>query len=124
MMFWKKKQEEKNASPETSAAHPKAGKQKQLSPKAQLAQKIEQLKDGEEMAFRLSETFGGWLSTVVCNPEHSKNSKRFLIYTETFVDDKPSGKRHLLWSSNQPKDIAEWMLNRDGHPFDRSSVPS
>jgi hypothetical protein len=89
----------------------------QASPKERLVEQFEQLQSGEEITFVLSETFGGWLATVFCNPEHPDKGKRFFLYTDARIDGQPAGKRRLLWSSNKSKDLAEWVLNRNGEPF-------
>ena len=113
MLFWKKKPASEN--------DVKIAKVKKLSPKEELENIIMALHGSEVVNYRLSETFGGGLAVVGINPKYpEKSKKQFTLYTETIIDGKPSGKRQFLWDYNKASDMARWILDRNGKPFDAS----
>ncbi len=132
-MFWRKKKEVSSAiegaataaiaatSPEeiTAAAKTvvKTPKEKRLSPKDELTSRIEQLRADEEIIYSLSETFGGGLTIVKLNPEYPNKGKKFALYSETLVNGQPSGERSFMWDRNKPKDLTNWIMDRNGQPF-------
>jgi len=100
-MFWKKK---------PAAGEPAVGD----SPKDIMADQIEQLTPGQTLSYRLPETYGGGLAVIELNPQYPKKGRKYILSTETIVDSKPTGKRRRLFDANKPKDIAGWILDRDG----------
>lgn len=103
-MFWRKKNAEKP-------------KEKKLSPNEVVINKIEQLTSGQALSYRLPETYGGGLAVVELNPQYPKKGKKYIMSTEELVVNKPSGKRRRLWDSDKPKDMAAWILDRNGALF-------
>ena len=120
-MFWRKKQAQTvdghAAAPEAQAVV-KTPKVKQLSRKEQLTGRISQLIHGESVVYTLADTFGGGLAMVEPNPEFPGSGKKYIMVMETLVNGQPSGKRHVLWDSGNPKDMANWILDRSGMPFE------
>lgn len=102
-MFWKKK----NDKP----------REKKLSPKEVIINKIEQLIPGQALCYKLPETYGGGLAAVELNPQYPQKGKRYVMSTEELVDNKPSGKRRRLWDSDKPKGLAAWIIDRNGVLF-------
>ncbi|GAI59065.1 unnamed protein product [marine sediment metagenome] len=100
-MFWKKK---------PAAGEPKA---KEPSPKEVITQ-IEQLTLGQALSYRLLETYGGGLAVIELNPQYPKKGRKYILSLEELVDGKPAGKRHRLWDSDKPKDLAGWILDQNG----------
>lgn len=102
-MFWKKK--------------PAAGGK--LSQKDIIANQIEQLGLGQSLGYKLPETFGGGLAVIELNPRYptEKRQKKYILSTEEIVDSKPAGKRRLLWDSDKPKELAAWVVDRQGELF-------
>lgn len=124
-MFWRKKQAQAVAgqSAATVAAPAaeavvKTPKVKQLSPKEQLTGKISQLAPGESVVYTLADTFGGGLAIVELNTKFPGNGKKYVMVMETLVNGQPSGKKNVLWDSGNPKDMANWILDRSGRPFE------
>ena len=124
-MFWKKKQALAVAGqPPATVVAPavkaavKQPKVKQLSPKAQLTDKILQLASGESVVYALPDTFGGGLARIELNPKFPGKGKKYVMVLETLIDGQPSGKRHVLWDSDHPKDMASWIFDRSGKPFE------
>lgn len=103
-MFWKRKKTEE-------------AREKKLSPKEVITNEIEQLTPGQARSYSLTETFGGGLVVVELNPRYPEEGKKYIVSTEELVDNKPSGKRRRLFDSNKPKDVASWILDRNGTPF-------
>jgi len=107
-MFWKKKQTG------AKATEAKPQKVKKLSPKDIIASKIEQLGPGESVGYRLAEVYGDGLAVVELNPQYPEMGKKYFLSLEEIVDGKPEGKRSRLSSSNKPKELASWILERSG----------
>jgi len=103
-MFWKRKKTE-------------GAREKKLSPKEVITNEIEQLAPGQALSYKHTETFGGGLTVVELNPQYPEKGKKYNVSTEELVDNKPAGKRRRLFDSNKPKDVASWILDRDGTPF-------
>jgi hypothetical protein len=101
-MFWKKK---------PAAGEPKAGD----SPKDIITNQIEQLTPGQTLSYRLPETYGDRLAVIELNLQYlKKGQKKYILSLEELVDGKPTGKRRRFLDSNKPKDLAGWILDRDG----------
>ena len=110
-MFWKKKQAEAKA----KEAKPK--KVKKLSPKEIIGNQIEQLSPGQSLSYRLPETYGGGLAIVGLNPEYPGKGKKYVLSTDKIVAGKPAGQKTRFWDSNKPKDVASWILEKNGELF-------
>jgi hypothetical protein len=110
-MFWKKKQTG------TGATEAKPQKVKKLSPKVIITSKIEQLGPGDSASYQLAEVYGGGLAVVELNPQYPEKGRKYSLSLEKIVDGKPAGKRSHLSSSNNPKDLAGWILERGGEPY-------
>ncbi len=102
-MFWKKKTEEP--------------KEKKLSPKEIMMNQIEQLVPGQALSYKLPQTFGGGLAVVELNPRYPEKGKKYAMCTEELADNNPTGKRMPIWYSDKPKELATWILDRNGVPF-------
>ena len=102
-MFWKKRQQE-----------PKA---KKLSPKEIMSNQIEQLSPGQTLSYRLPETYGGGLVIVELNPQYPKKGRKYVLSTEKLVDGKPAGERCHFLDYDKPKDLSNWVLERQGKLF-------
>ena len=104
-MFWKKKQTE---------AKPKA---KKLSPAEILVSRLEQLSLGQSLVYRLAKVYGGDLVIVDLNPRYpNKGQRKYRMSTERLVDGKPCGQT-ILWYFEKPKNLAKWILERNGVPL-------
>ena len=113
-MFWKKKQTE------AKAKEAKPQKAKKLSPKEIMINQIEQLGPGQNLTYRLAEFlwegFGGFI-VVELNPQYPQKGRRYIVSTDKIVDGKPAGQKTRLWDSNKPKDVASWILEKNGVLF-------
>jgi len=90
-------------------------KEKKLSPKDAMAQQIEAIESGKEMVFRLGQIYVKPFITVVHNPE---GSKKFTVWQEAADGaGQPSGKRGKFWDTSNAKEIAAWILDREGHVY-------
>ncbi len=116
-MFWKKKQTEAKAA---EPAPLKVEKEKKLKPKDIMVGEIEQLSPGESVSYRLGEVYGGELAVIELNPEYPGKGKRYFLSLEKIVDGKPTGKRGRLWNTDNPKDIASWILERGGKLYSQA----
>ena len=120
-MFWRKRQpvagspEVKPGDMTTKVQKPQ--KVKKLSPGEIIANLIEQLQPGQSLSYRLAKIYGGDLAVVELNPRYPQRGKKYSMSTEALLDGKPSGKRTRLWYSDRPSHIANWIIDRQGEPF-------
>lgn len=110
-MFWKKKQTE------AKATEAKPQKVEKLSPKEIIGNQIEQLGPGQSLSYKVPEVWGGDFITVELNPQYPGKGKKYVLGTDKIVEGKPAGKRSRMWDSDKPKDIAGWIVERDGKLF-------
>ena len=88
-----------------------------MSAKDIIADRIEQLKQGEAVSYKLTETFGGGLAVIELNPKYPGKGRKYILSTEEIVNGSPSGKRRSLWDSDKPRSLAEWVIAREGKLF-------
>lgn len=89
-----------------------------LSPKEQMIQGVETLAAGKELVFRLGAIYVKPFITIVQNPEYPAKGKKFVAFQEgAGSDNRPGGKRGKFWETNKSKDIASWVLEREGHVY-------
>jgi len=90
-------------------------KEKKLSPKDMMAQKMEELETGKELMFKLGQIYVKPYITVLHNPEHPGKGKKFITYQDGVGSDgKPAGKRGQFWETDKSRDIASWIMEREG----------
>jgi len=113
-MFWKKKQTE------AKAMEPKPQKTKKLSPKEVMMNQIEQLSPGQSLTYQLPEFlwegFAGFV-VVELNPQYPGKGRKYVVMTDKMADGKPAGQKTRFWDSNKPKDVASWILEKNGELF-------
>ncbi len=98
--------------------HKTAESTKKLSPKEEMAHGIEAIEGGMEMMFKLGPIYVKPFITVACNPEYPGKGKRFNAFQEgAKADGTPSGNRGKFYDTNSAKDIAGWILEREGHVY-------
>ena len=114
-MFWRKKTAEAGA--QTTKAEPLKMKTKKLSPRDIMRQQIEQLPAGDVLSYRLPETYGGGLAVIEWNPKYPQKGRKYILSTEKLADGKPTGKKSQLFDSNDPKGLANWVMERGGELF-------
>jgi len=114
-MFWRKKQSTAVA-PEAKPqeAKTKVKKAKKLSPKEVMIKQFEEMTPGQALKFRLGEIYGGDLAVVELNSQYPDKGRKYTVGLGKIVDGKPAGKINRLWDSNKPKDVAGWLLGREG----------
>ncbi len=89
---------------------------KKLNPKDAMAQKIDAISGSSEMVFKLGQIYVKPFITVAINPETGK--KKFIVFQEAAgTDGKPSGKRGKFWETSKAKEIAGWVLEREGSVY-------
>lgn len=94
-----------------------AAQGKKLSPKDAMAQQIDAIPAGGEMVFKLGQIYVKPFITVTINPEFPK-SKKYVVFQEAAgTDGKPSGKRGKFWDTSNAKEIAGWLLEREGQAY-------
>ena len=92
--------------------------QKKVSPKDAMAHQIEAMESGKEIVFRLGEIYVKPFITIGHNPEHPAKGKKYIVLQEAAgSDNRPGGKRGKFWETNNAKDIASWVLEREGHTY-------
>jgi len=117
-MFWKKKQAEEK--PAKAKAEPPKPKVKQLSPKEIMINQIEQLGSGQNLTYRLAEHLWegfGAFAMVELNPQYPGKGRKYIVSSDKMADGKPAGQKTRLWDSSKPKDVASWILEKNGVLF-------
>jgi hypothetical protein len=118
-MFWKKKQVTaaqvvEGTAPAEQTAPEKKKKVKPLTPKEIMAKQIEQIEGTQTAEFRLPQDRGGWLVSVGLNPQYPTKGKKYVMIADRMTDGKPGKDKGVLWESNNAKDMAAWVIDRNG----------
>jgi len=88
--------------------------EKKLSPKDAMAQQIDAIPSGTEITFKLGQIYVKPYVTVVHNP----SGKKFTVYQDGKDEaGNPAGKRGKFWDTEKAKDIAGWILEREGQSY-------
>ena len=99
-MFWKKKTGEKK-----------------LSPKDIIINQIDALTEGKCALYKLPEIYwtglGGFI-LIERNSQKGEKSKPFVAFTDEIKDGAPVGKKKRLWEFNYAREMASWVIERNG----------
>jgi len=88
-------------------------KVKKASPRDAMTAQINAVEAGKEITYKLGEIYVKPYVTVVGNSAGA--GKKFTVYQDgKDAAGKPSGKRGKFWDTNEAKDIAGWILEREG----------
>ena len=91
---------------------------KRLSPKDAMAQQIDAMESGKELVFRLGQIYVKPFITIAHNPQFPAKGKKYIVFQEAAgPDNKPGGKRGKFWDTNKTKEIASWVLDREGRLY-------
>jgi len=115
-MFWKKKPVAEEASKPKAKTLPKP-KAKELSPKEIIINQIEQLGPRQSLTYQLAEYLMDRFAIVDLNPEYPGKGRKYIVSSDRMADGKPAGKKGRIWDSNKAKDIASWILEKQGVLF-------
>ena len=107
-MFWKKK---------PATGEPSKPKAKELSPKEIIINQIEQIGPGQSLTYQLGEYLMDRFAIVDLNPGYPGKGRKYIVSSDKMADGKPTGKKSRNWDTNKPKDIANWILGKDGVLF-------
>jgi len=88
-----------------------------VSPIDELTTRILALTNDQEIVHQLPEFYGNELAIVSLNPEYQRGGKKYRILLERTIDGQPSGQRRTSWDSDKAKELAKWILERNGIPF-------
>ncbi len=105
-MFWKK--DKADAAVATGG---EAARAKKATPKYLITEQINAVEPGKEITYRLGEIYVKPFISVARNSQ----GKKFTVYQDGKDEaGNPSGKRGKFWDANEAKDIASWLVERDG----------
>ncbi len=96
-------------------------KVKVLTPREILTDKIEaeieSLTAGQALIYQLPKVYNAasCFQMVELNPTFPEKGKKYLMYTDGIVDDRPAGKKKLLMDSNKALVAAEWISQCDNN---------
>ena len=86
-------------------------KEKKVSPKDQMMEQMNQIEPGKEITYRLGPIYVKPFIAVVRN----EKGKRFSVFQDgPNAEGVPAGNRGKFWDTNDPKEIASWVLGRGG----------
>jgi hypothetical protein len=79
--------------------------------KKEIIQKMEELKDGARLIFRLSPTFGSGAVIIELNPSHKESGQqRYLMWWGN--DEVQARAKAPFMASDKAKKIASWAADR------------
>lgn len=120
-MFWKKKPtavaETTTAQPGSSAAAAPQRKTKPLSKKDALALEIEHLEPDRTLTYRLPDFYNDPFIMVELNTAYPQKGRKYNVCQDKLSEGKPAGRKTKVWDSNKPREIAGWILEREGKPY-------
>ncbi|MBN1857117.1 MAG: hypothetical protein JW846_09215 [Dehalococcoidia bacterium] len=94
-------------------------KEKKLSPKDLMIQKLDALESGKDILFKLGGIYVKPFISVTRNAEYPGKGKKFIAFQEgAGPDGKPVGKSSKFFDTNSAKDIASWVIEREGHIYE------
>lgn len=108
-MFGKKKEAKVETKKEAVAVAEPARKG---TPKDAIVKAVEQLEPGKSVAFVLPKDYGDWQLVVELNPKYPGKGKKYEAGREDIVNGVPAGSKFHQFDTNQPMEIAEWVLDR------------
>lgn len=81
--------------------------------KKEIIQKVEQFNKGDQLKFKLHETFGGGFAIIEVNPKFpDKGEKKYLLrWDDNLV---MTGSPKLSFTSDKGKAVAAWVTDRLG----------
>ncbi len=104
-MFWKK---DKGGAATTAAQSPKV---KKATPRDLLMEELNAIEPGGEITYKLGPIYTKPFITVA----HNTEGKKFTVYQDAIDQSgNPMGKRGKVWDANEAKDIATWIVEREG----------
>lgn len=115
-MFWRKKP----TAVAGATTEPEGGvtvqprKTKPLSKKDTLALEIEQLAADQCITYRLPDFYNDPFVMVELNSQYPEKGRKYNVCQDKLADGRPAGRKTKVWDSNKPKEIAGWILERDG----------
>ena len=107
-MFWKRK---------PAAEEPSKPKAKELSPKEIIINQIEQIGAGQSLTYQLAEYLVDRFAIVDLNPEYPGKGRKYIVSSDRMADGKLAGRKSRAWDSNNAKNIASWILEKEGVLF-------
>lgn len=95
----------------TAATVQTAEKARKLSPRDLMGEQIDALEPGKEVSFKLGPIYAKPYITVLRNSQ----GKKFTVFQDgKDAAEKPAGKRGKFWDCDKARDIASWILEREG----------
>ena len=111
-MFWKRSRNGGTITPE------KPEKARKLSPRDMAAQELEQITPGQHAMYRLGKTYIKPYITILHNPEYPGKGKKYSVLQDGISEDgSPANKPGRFWDTNDAREIAGWLLEREGTPL-------
>ncbi len=87
------------------------GRANKASPRDLMIDEINAIEVGKEITFRLGGVYAKPYVTIIRNAI----GKRFVVYQDgQDAAGRPAGRRAKFWDANEAKDIASWILEREG----------
>ncbi len=82
-----------------------------LVSKKEIIQKMEEIKGGQTLGFRLSPTFGSGVALIELNPQYpEKGQKKYRL--RWGKDERDARAKEPLMSSDKAKNLAGWVSDR------------
>ena len=91
-------------------------KVKPLTPKEVLTRQIEEIEGTQTVNYQLPEDHSGWLVIVGLNSQYPGKGKKYAMKVDRMEGGQAGKSISTLWESNNAKDMANWILDRQGKP--------
>jgi hypothetical protein len=78
---------------------------------------IEQIGPGQSLTYQLAAYLMDRFAIAELNPEYTGKGRKYIVSSDRMGDGKPAAKKGRIRDSNKAKDIASWVLEKNGVLF-------
>ena len=104
------------AAPTARPAKEKVKKVKPLTPREIMTAQIDKLEGTQVATYKLPPDRGGWMVIVSLNPTYPTKGRKFIMTIDRMPGGVAGKEKSVLWDSNNAKDMAVWITDRQGQP--------
>jgi len=90
------------------------------SEKKKTIERMQGLTPGKSLIYRLPEIYHGGIgafAVIDVNPDFPKKGRHFIISADKAENGTPRGQKIRHWDTNNPKQIIDWLKDKNATPF-------
>jgi hypothetical protein len=90
------------------------------SEKKKTIARMEELAPGKSLVYRLPEIYHGGIgafAVIDLNPDFPRKGRKFVISSDKAENGNPKGQKIRHWDTNNPKQIIDWLKDKNATPF-------